>query len=409
MLSANLIIRLFDAANMQRWNDQLRPVELRELDKQAHKMIIAYVLGNIENENGEHVEWIEIIEGGFFEYLERLVTTDIKPKIFHQIKNSAASDDLHKYVIKELEPILNNLNSDLEKKFKAYLHSGEHNLNRQILGAAHFLATEWEFKIIKKISPERDQKILNEIGDQLKKEFKRYELLKSVRIIREANSKYNEFINICGRLRFQVRWSHLHREPRTSVLGHMLTVAQLSYLLSLEINSCRKRLFNNYFSGLFHDLPEVLTRDIINPLKKNAGIEDKLKEIEKKEMLSIYKLVPKLERKLKLFTEDEFTDCITKNGKEVSFVSGLIPEQFNKDNYNPRDGTIIKAADKLAAFTEAWLAIKNGSVDQQFSGALHEIRNQFTREPSKDKAFDSFEKKIRDPQFDFKRIFSTFV
>ena len=35
-------------ANMQRWNDKIRPVELRELDKQAHKMVIAYLIGKFE-------------------------------------------------------------------------------------------------------------------------------------------------------------------------------------------------------------------------------------------------------------------------------------------------------------------------------------------------------------------------
>ena len=29
---------------MRRWNDKLRPVELFELDKQAHKMIVAFLL-----------------------------------------------------------------------------------------------------------------------------------------------------------------------------------------------------------------------------------------------------------------------------------------------------------------------------------------------------------------------------
>ena len=63
------ILKLFDGANIQRWNDKIRPVELTELDKQAHKMIIAYVLGKYE-ENNSDFNWIDIIEGSIFEYLE---------------------------------------------------------------------------------------------------------------------------------------------------------------------------------------------------------------------------------------------------------------------------------------------------------------------------------------------------
>ncbi len=81
---------------------------------------------------------------------------------------------------------------------------------------------------------------------------------------------YRSFVDLCGRLRFQVRWGQLYRVPRTSVLGHMLIVAILSYLFSLEIDACPKRGTNNYFTGLFHDLPEVLTKDIISPVKTAA-------------------------------------------------------------------------------------------------------------------------------------------
>ena len=44
----NLIERFYEAASMNRWNDHIRPVELTELDKQAHKMVIAYVIAKFE-------------------------------------------------------------------------------------------------------------------------------------------------------------------------------------------------------------------------------------------------------------------------------------------------------------------------------------------------------------------------
>ena len=57
MLRKPLLLKIFDAANMQRWNDKIRPVELRELDKQAHKMVIAYLIGKCE-EDTEGFDWI---------------------------------------------------------------------------------------------------------------------------------------------------------------------------------------------------------------------------------------------------------------------------------------------------------------------------------------------------------------
>ncbi len=76
MIRKALLLKIFDAAYMQRWNDKVRPVDLIELDKQAHKMIIAYVLGKFEEET-PGFDWVEVIEGGIFELLQRVVITDL--------------------------------------------------------------------------------------------------------------------------------------------------------------------------------------------------------------------------------------------------------------------------------------------------------------------------------------------
>ena len=75
MITKALILKLFDAAYMQRWNDKLHPVDLYELDKQAHKMVIAYFLGKFDEEEPS-LSWLEIIEGGIFELLQRMDRAD---------------------------------------------------------------------------------------------------------------------------------------------------------------------------------------------------------------------------------------------------------------------------------------------------------------------------------------------
>ena len=40
----SLLQLIFSGAYLLRWNDKLRPVELLEIDKQAHKMLLACVL-----------------------------------------------------------------------------------------------------------------------------------------------------------------------------------------------------------------------------------------------------------------------------------------------------------------------------------------------------------------------------
>src|SRR5512147_1626524 len=105
MIRKAFLLKIFDAANMQRWNDKIRPVELRELDKQAHKMVISYFLGKFE-EGEKGFDWIEIIEGGMFEFLQRLVLTDLKPQIYYKIREDREKyRALNAWVLKELDPV----------------------------------------------------------------------------------------------------------------------------------------------------------------------------------------------------------------------------------------------------------------------------------------------------------------
>jgi len=48
MITKELLELLFEAASIQRWNDHNRPEHFTELDKQAHKMIYAYVLAKLK-------------------------------------------------------------------------------------------------------------------------------------------------------------------------------------------------------------------------------------------------------------------------------------------------------------------------------------------------------------------------
>ena len=104
MVGKDLLVELFQAAEMRRWNDKLCPVPLTELDKQGHKMTIAYVLGKFA-EHSSDFSWIEVIEGGLFEYFERLTLTDLKPQIFERIKaNDETLNELKTEVYRALSP-----------------------------------------------------------------------------------------------------------------------------------------------------------------------------------------------------------------------------------------------------------------------------------------------------------------
>ncbi len=376
-----LIERFFEAASMQRWNDHIRPVELTELDKQAHKMVIAYVIAKIEEDKkGKgHVDWLNLIESFIFEFLYRLVLTDIKPPVFHRMM-AERRQELNNHVLNELKEDFNYLNDERFKhKFENYFMRDENTLERKILRAAHYLATNWEFKIIYHSAPfiygieKTKENIENQIEDH-------YDLIGVQKIL--LGKKSYGFVDLCGQLRFQKRWAHSPRVPETSVLGHMLIVAITAYLctIKMETDPCERRVYNNFFAGLFHDLPEVSTRDIISPIKSAAGLEDIIKDYENERMKEeVLPLLPKTwHGEMKYFTEDEFKNKIKKEGmsqKGIKFKE--MNKKYNKNEYSPLDGELIKACDKLAAFIETNLSIEYGITSRYLEEGRENIFNVY--------------------------------
>lgn len=394
MIKKAFLTELFRAADMRRWNDKIRHVELRELDHQAHKMAIAYVLGRCEErKNRSHVNWTILIERGIFEFLERLVLTDIKPQVQQRIeKNDDAYRRLREMVFKHFEFILPHFDG-FEDRFIQYLFArkkdAENDTNAKILDAAGFCATWWEWERIQQ--PNRGDYEYFVINSRLRQESAKFQDLQGMNAFKPTSQtpyeQIQEFVDLCGILRFQERWSHLHRVPRTSVLGHVLIVAILSYLFSLKIEEtlktveCSKRRYNNFFGGLFHDLPEALTRDIISPVKESGGIEDIIKEFEQEEMKArIYdrKLIPEeCFGEMRRFTENEFESKVIVGGKPETKTSDEINEKYREDKCDPLDGQIIKAADDLAAFLEAHLAMQNGIATSEFERAICKFKEDY--------------------------------
>lgn len=379
-ITKQFIWKIFEATSMQRWNDQICPIEFRELDKQAHKTMIAYLLGHYEESNKtQGVDLLQIIEGGIFGLLQRLVITDLKPSLFHKIRRRKDKyRELNKYVFQNLKRFIEPIGKDFCDRFKIFLNGDSNTINDQILNAAHFYASKWEFEIIKRANPfgYGMERIEQEIQEELEKH---YNIIGMQRFA--LDHKLRLFIDLCGQLRFQIRWSNLHRVPKTSVLGHMLIVAILSYLFSLKINACKKRLINNFYRGLYHDLPEVMTRDIIDPLKTSVeGIQETIAEYEEEEMSRIYKLLDaNLCIQLKEFAQNKFVSQITKKGKRKPVSSNDICREFNDDKYNPMDGELVEAIDHLAAYVEACLAIENGVRSETFSQVICSLAEKYSQ------------------------------
>ncbi|HED24042.1 MAG TPA: HD domain-containing protein, partial [Firmicutes bacterium] len=329
MIRKELLELLFEAASIQRWNDHIRPEHFTELDKQAHKMFYAFVLAKIEEaDRGVKVDWQLLIEGGLFEFLQRIVLTDIKPPVYYRLM-AEKGEQLNRWVLDQLQEKVCDLNGGMKQKMEEYYFStGINRLERRILKAAHYLATNWEFKIIYRLNEglygleETRAAIANQIEEH-------YDLAGVQKLA--LGKKTSNFLDLVGQLRFQQRWAQSPRVPKTSVMGHMLIVAMMAYFCSLEVKACPKRIYNNYFAGLFHDLPEVLTRDIVSPVKRSvAGLEEIIKDIENRQLEErIFPLLPSTwHRELKFFTDNEFASKIMTDNKIRLVTSEEITDRY---------------------------------------------------------------------------------
>ena len=181
-----------------------------------------------------------------------------------------------------------------------------------------------------------------------------------------TRQKSYDFIMKIEQLRFQTRWNQTPRVPKTSVLGHCFFVAVITLLLCRQSGQkmCEKRLINNYFSALFHDLPEAVTRDIISPVKQATDelpsivkrIED---EIVNKELVPL--MEPYFSDELMYFTSDEFSNRIKDKKGNAEVVSWEdLNGKYNQDDFSPVDGRTVRIADHLSALLEADSSIKHG-------------------------------------------------
>lgn len=380
MLTKSFIEFLYEAAHLQRWNDHIRPGGFTELDKQAHKMMIAYVLArHEEDDHNVKLNWRMLIEGEIFEFMHRNVLTDIKPVVYHEMMRDYGVE-LNQWVAQELRIRIPDIQEDFIARFNKYYSDSSYcAMEKRILRAAHYLASKWEFEIVYHFN----QGIygIEETKEIIEQELEDHYDLAGVKKL-ALNGKTKRFIDLVGQLRFQKRWSQSPRVPETSVMGHMLLVAIMGYFCSVKLKACDERIVSNFLCGMFHDLPELLTRDIMSPVKHSvAGLDNLIKKIE--ERMVAEKILPLLpyawHSDIIYYTKDEFCDKVTLDGKPVLVAMEQIGQLYNKDGhgYRPVDGTILKACDNLSAYVEVWLSRSYGITTPTMSQSERNMRELY--------------------------------
>ncbi len=354
-LNPHILELFFESANMHRWNDHIRPLDLTELDKQAHKAAIAWLLGKSEESAGKKVNWRVIIEHTMFSFIQRSVLTDLKPQVFYKI-TSEKSAQVNAFVLSEVRRLVPEFDPVLLERFKAYLESDMDSLEDDIVRAAHYLATRWEFELI--YESNRSLYGIDHTRREIAEQIGQYIHLKGVSEIMAAGDSF-DFIDLVGQLRFQQRWARTPRIPKTTVLGHSLMVADAVYLADIDDGEDDRTVYNDFYTALFHDLPEVLTKDVITPIKVNIdGLEGILAEYEHDQMEVT--IIPML--------KPEWRD-------EFRFMA-FEPFKDEDGEFGKRKGYQIKTCDMLAAYMEALISRRYGVTSHSLSEGEKAVRSK---------------------------------
>ncbi|MBO5607381.1 MAG: HD domain-containing protein [Treponema sp.] len=366
-MNKDFALKIFEAFSIERWNDLVRPFAVVEMDKAAEKMVVAYIIGKFEENHGAAVDWEWVIYASLFDLLRKIALCDIKSPVQRLIKTEYPDEylKLNEWVLGQYRTMIQD--EEILSKFSDYL-SGKNEstdpcriLTMRVLRAAHKYSTMRELDMISMVNePERLERLKKEVSADLQSLLD----LRGLQMLITKQKPF-EFLMRIEQLRFQTRWNQTPRVPRTSVLGHCFFVAVLTLLFMHEtgVKMCPKRLFNNYFSALFHDLPEAVTRDIISPVKQAThGLPSIVKNIEDK--IVGQELVPLMEDfyrdEILYFTSDEFQNRIQRNGKTVHVRWDDLNSLYNSDEFNPVDGKLVRLADHYSALLEADASIRYG-------------------------------------------------
>ena len=370
MVSRDLALNIFEGFSIQRWTDLIHPFEIVEMDKAAEKMVLAYIIGKCEEDKGNFVDWTWMIYASLFDLLKKIALCDIKATVQQILKKDYAAEYLHlnEWVFEQYKPLIDD--KELFSMFTIYESQkagavaipDKSRLASRILSAAKKFATMRELQMLMMVNePER----LEKINKELLADLQNYLDLTGLQLLMTRQRSY-EFLLKIEQLRFQVRWNQTPRVPKTSVLGHCFFVAIITLLLcrASEVKMNEHRIINNYFSALFHDLPEAVTRDIISPVKKATSdlpvivkrIED---EIVGRELFPL--MEPYFADELMFYTSDEFSNrIIGEDGRTKTVSWEDLNEKYNDEKFSPVDGRIVRIADHLSAIIEADSSIKHG-------------------------------------------------
>ncbi len=253
------------------------------------------------------------INSGTKEYIKR-TDTQIFSKLYQK-----AFDDIYSFWWPDF--LLDDMRETLEDT--------THPLEDLIITAAKkyvwFTESETNARVFAEMYEVPVTELRSSLRDMSKQLVSLEELLK--------NTDFQKYLSHIQRLSFAVRWNQYQRVFPISVMSHKVVVAYLSYVIWMYMNHewQDNDIMQMMMRAIYHDVPEVITGDIITPTKKAVPGFTELLETVETDMV-----------------EDYLFSYIPKHYQQ--YISSYMLEPFDGELWAK-----VKYADNLSAFSEAQL------------------------------------------------------
>ncbi len=333
MIQVLIELLFFRWLTIKRWNNFPRIEDVSILDNAGFIIHIALFLAHIEESNWNKVDKEFLIKRVLFWVFSKLVLADINswtvnyikkidPTIFSQLQDKVYSN-------------LFNLECPdfIKKDMQNVLNSKSHNLELEIIDAARKYSWLQECILNSKVFPQVYDIPMEEINAEITEKKK---TLQSLKILMN-NENYKTYLSQIRRLCHSKRWPWEQRQYKISVMAHLFIVTFFAYIIwSFETNDWKKYdILEFMHKWIYHDIPEVITWDVITPTKRAIKwFSQTLEKVEWQMMQDFFFVYvdKKYENSVKNYMLEPFSDEIWKYVKHADIFSMIFESKIESSS-----------------------------------------------------------------------------
>ncbi|MCH8518674.1 HD domain-containing protein [Candidatus Gracilibacteria bacterium] len=360
-MTGNILrLMLSRGLSMVRWNNFPRVVDVTQMDNVGATLHTALFLVSLEEsknetssplagENGERygeLDRLYIIKKIMFSSFSEFILSDINSGTKNTIKK-LDSEMFEALYGKAYRYFLNfDMPEPLRKDYENIMFGEKKEKEDRIIYAAKKYVGYNEALPNARIFPDMYEIYISEMESELDILASQ---LHSLTLLRN-NPSFQKYLSHIYRLSSSLRWNQYSRKTPISVMSHTVVISYITYVIGMmEEDYSDTMLLEMLLRAVYHDVPEVITGDIISPTKKAVGGLAELLEKVEAYMLDEY-----------LF---EYIDESYKN-----FLKPYLLEPFEG-----KIGKKVKYADIISAYLEAKI---EAPYSQVFSLKEQDLRKQ---------------------------------